>query len=226
MLDLEVRHSAHNFALSNGVITSNSHSAGYAYTAYQMAYLKTYYPAEFMAAQLSAEGWASEHDTVEMYWRGAKDMGIKCLPLDVNASKPEHTVEGSKDKPAIRRGFWGIRGIGREASKDIAKGQPYKDFFDFCKRAGAGSDSGVCISLMDNDAFKCFVPKLEKRLGRTVTAMDLEAEYKDQSERAKKEKNEKGARKEEKERIGIAFPMDDDDDNGDKAKGSENFSIA
>jgi DNA polymerase-3 subunit alpha len=197
---------------------NKSHSAGYSYTAYQCGFLKAYFPVEFMAAQLSVEGGDSKYDVVEKYESAVKRMKIPTLPLDVNASKGDYVVEkNSKGKKAIRRGFKGIKGIGSSAYDDIAANQPYRDFMDFCSRAGGGIQSNVVQMLIENGAFKVFCPELSRRLGREVTAEDLEAEYKDRYKRAQTERKEKGARKEEREGIGTVFGFSEDE--GDLADG-------
>jgi len=187
---------------------NKSHAAAYAYTAYQCAYLKHYYPVEFMAAQMTVEANVSK--TLAKYESGTRGMGIRILPLDVNKSKGDYTVEGSKEKLAIRRGFKGVKNLGR-AYADIEAGQPYKNMFDYCMRSGDGSRKDVVTALIDVGAFDWLLDGLTRVLGRAATRADIESEYVDKSSRAKKEKNIKGARKEEKEGIGILFGMDEEE---------------
>jgi DNA polymerase III subunit alpha len=194
---------------------NKSHSAGYAYTAYQCAYLKAYYPAEFMAAQLSVEGLDSKYDTVKMYEEGVRGMGIKILPPDINKAKSDYLVEGYGKDVAVRKGFKGIPGLGQQVYTDLEKGQPYKDMFDFCMRGGQGTKSDVVNSLVFEGAFDWIKPMLKKKLGRTdVGRDDIFREYEDMIKRAQAEKREKGARKEEKEGIGFAFKIDASSDGG------------
>lgn len=207
MLDLEVRDNSHCFELSNGVITSNSHAAAYAYTAYQCAYLKHFYPVEYMAAQMTVESGVST--TLARYEHGARSMGIRLLPLDVNKSKGNYTVEGTKEKLAIRRGFKGVKGLGR-AYLDIEKGQPYKNMFDYCLRSGEGVKKDVVEAIIDSGGFDWLLPGMTTLIGRQATKADIIADYADKSVRAKREKNLKGARKEEKEGIKSVFDLDDE----------------
>jgi DNA polymerase-3 subunit alpha len=185
---------------------NKSHSAGYSFTAYQAAFLKHYFPAEFMAAQISVEGGDSKYDVVLQYEKGIKGMGISLRPLDINLSKADYTVEKGKTK-VVRRGFKGAKGIGSSAYNDIVAAQPYKDLMDYCLRAGGGVQSNVAQVLIDEGAFDVFKKELSGRLGREATREDLEADYEDKSKRAQREKREKGARKEEKEGIANMFDL-------------------
>ncbi len=73
-----------------GYAFNKSHSAAYAVVTYQTAYLKTYYPVEFMAALLSTE--MGVQDNVVRYISSAKQRGIKIMPPDVNVSERDFTV--------------------------------------------------------------------------------------------------------------------------------------
>lgn len=187
---------------------NKSHSAGYSYTAYQCAFLKCYFPEEYMSAQLSIEGGDSSFDVVTKYEIGTKNMGIELRPLDINSSKADYTVEYFGNTKAIRKGFKGIKGCGKIAPIEIVNGQPYKNFMDYCTRAQSGTQSNIVSALIENGAFDCFKQELKDRLGKAVTITDLKNEYEDKMKRAKSEKNEKGARKEEKEGIGSIFGDD------------------
>jgi DNA polymerase-3 subunit alpha len=200
---------------------NKSHSAGYGFTAYQCAWLKAHFPVEFMAGQLSVEGGDSKYDTIIKYEEGLADMKIRLRPLDINFSKGDYVVEDHRGEKVIRRGFKGIKGVGSAACVDIVSGQPYRDVMDFCSRAGAGTQTNVVKVLIEEGAFEPFRATLSKALGREATDADMEAEYADKYKRAQNEKREKGARKEEKEGIGVAFGFDDDDE-GDLA---DDFSL-
>jgi DNA polymerase-3 subunit alpha len=208
---------------------NRAHACAYAYTAYQTAYLKTYYPNEFWAAQLTAEGWDSKYEAVEQYSSSARS-SCRLLPLDINLSHPDYTIEGKPPKFAIRTGFKGIKGIGADAYSDIVKARTsggratmYRNMFDFCMRAGNSTKSDVMKILLDVGAFDCFLPDISKRLERPATRQDLEAEYNEQSKRAQKEKHEKGARREEKQGIGTFFSMEDP--SMDSVRAADDFKL-
>lgn len=85
---------------------NKSHAAAYAYITYQTAYLKTFYPVEFMAALISS---AEDADKVNEYIINAKNMGIALYPPDVNMSTDTFTVEEN----AIRFGLASVKNVGR-----------------------------------------------------------------------------------------------------------------
>lgn len=188
---------------------NKSHAAGYSYIAYQCAWLKAHYPHEFMAAQLSVEASDSKYEVVELYEHALKPMGIKLLDVDVNLSKADYTVVDSGEKKMVRRGFQGVLGLGN-AHIDIVAGQPYKDMFDYCMRAGSGTNSGIVTSLIDLKAFDWLLPKLSSRLGKTATRSDLLLEYNDKKRRADTEKRD--AAKGGKRGMAAMFSADDDDE--------------
>ncbi len=196
---------------------NKSHAAAYAYTAYQCAYLKAHYPAEFMAAQLTVEGADSKYDTVKMYENGADDMGFRILAPEINKVQADYSVEDlSGDKKAIRKGLKGVKGLGDDVYNDILnarKERKFKDMYDYCFRAGNGAKNDIFTTLLDAGAFDEWIKPdgyLTKRLGRKASRKDLEHEYNDMSKRAQNEKREKGARKEEKEGIGFVFAVEPD----------------
>ena len=73
---------------------NKSHSTAYAIIAYQTAYLKAHYPAEFMAALLTSE--KDNRDKIIKYMSACKEMGINILPPDLNESQRDFTVSGRK----------------------------------------------------------------------------------------------------------------------------------
>lgn len=194
---------------------NKSHAAAYSYIAYQCAYLKCYYPAEFMAAQLSVEGGDSKYEAVEKYERRANAMGIRVLPLDINKSKADYVVVDKGDKTYLLRGFKGVKGVGQNAYKDILANQPYRDMYDFCLRAGNGNKSDVVKRLIEARGFDWLIPQLSKRRkdGTPAGHPDIEREYNICSNRAKAEKNVKGAQKEERDGIEMVFSMEATKDN-------------
>ncbi len=124
----------HNF-VADGLIVHNSHSAAYAHVTYQTAYLKCYYPAEFMAALLSSEiDDGNKRDMLVDHIADARKMGVDVLPPDVNRGSPDFDVVNGK----IVFGLTAIKGLGRGAAEEIVRardaGRRFKDLFDFCER--------------------------------------------------------------------------------------------
>src|SRR6201982_3606216 len=89
---------------------NKSHSAAYALLAYQTAYLKAHFPAEFMAAVLSAD--MDHTDKVVTLIKECSDLGLAVLPPEVNASGYEFTACGER---SIRYGLGAVRGVGQGA---------------------------------------------------------------------------------------------------------------
>jgi len=92
---------------------NKSHSACYALVAYQTAYLKAHYPAEYMAAIFSSE--MGDSDKVFSYIQECKEMGIAVLPPDVNESMADFSVDAGN----IRFGLAAVKGIGMAAAQSI-----------------------------------------------------------------------------------------------------------
>src|SRR5438067_12393247 len=112
---------------------NKSHSAAYALLAYQTAYLKAHWPAEFMVAVLSAD--MDHTDKVVTLIKECSDMGLAVLPPDVNASSYEFTACGER---SIRYGLGAVRGVGQGAVEALiaersARGV-YSGLDDLCRR--------------------------------------------------------------------------------------------
>ena len=112
---------------------NKSHSAAYALVAYQTAWLKVHYPAEFMAAVMSSD--MDNTDKVVGFLDEARAIGLDVKPPDVNASV--YMFEAT-DPKTIRYGLGAVKGVGRGACESIAEERlangPYADLLDFCKR--------------------------------------------------------------------------------------------
>ncbi len=121
---------------------NKSHSAAYSLISYQTAWLKTHYPAEFMAALLSAV--VDKTDDVVAYIGECRDLaryvtgleeGVGVLPPDVNESGWKFTVT---EEGQIRFGLGAVRGVGASAVKGIMDaretGGPFRSLFDFLER--------------------------------------------------------------------------------------------
>ncbi len=158
---------------------NKSHAACYSWVAYQTAYLKAHYPAEFMAANLTAAKDV-EHTTPLM--AECTRMNIKILPPDVNESESSFTVTR---KGEIRFGIGAIKGVGEAATQNIieernANGK-FSDIFDFLKRVNPRTVNKKCLEmLIKSGSFDCFNEMhraqylyKENDLETTPTFMDL-----------------------------------------------------
>ena len=131
---------------------NKSHAAAYAVVSYQTAYLKAYYPTEFMAAMLNS--FLGNLDKVPGYIEECKRLNIQILKPDINKSFTRFTV----DSNGIRFGLGSIKNVGTAAVDEIVnereKNGNYKDFGDFCERIKNSSVNKKCIeSLIKAGAF-------------------------------------------------------------------------
>ena len=111
---------------------NKSHSTCYAWIAYQTAYLKAHYPAEYMAAVLSNN--MRDIKQVTFFMEECKRMGLAILGPDVNESFYKFSVN---DKGAVRFGMGAIKGVGANAVATIVENRKdgnYKSIFDLAKR--------------------------------------------------------------------------------------------
>ncbi len=156
-----------------GYAFNKAHSTGYALVAYKTAWLKTYYPTEYMAALLTFE--MVSQDKVVEYIEECKRMGIPVLPPDVNVSEHDFNVvyrrgkvESRKSKvetdtqadvrPEIRFGLAAIKGVGDKAVAAIlaarAKGGAFQSVFDFCERVDSSAVNRAALeALIKSGAF-------------------------------------------------------------------------
>ncbi len=112
---------------------NKSHAAAYALVSYQTAWLKTHYPAEFMAAVLSSD--MDNTDKVVGFLDECRTLKLQVLPPDVDAS---HYMFVADDARTVRYGLGAIKGVGRGACEAIAaereRGGRFDTLLDFCKR--------------------------------------------------------------------------------------------
>jgi len=112
---------------------NKSHSTAYAYVAYQTAWLKVYYPAEFMSANLTSE--MSTIDRIVILINECKKMGIEVKPPDINISFEDFRPVNKK---TISYGLNAIKNVGSKALEAIIDERtnqgPYKSIFDICSR--------------------------------------------------------------------------------------------
>lgn len=117
---------------------NKSHATCYSWLAYQTAYLKANYPAEFMAAVLSRN--LSTPDKLKKNIEECQAMGITVKGPDVNESMQSFSVS---KKGEIRFGIEAIKGVGTATSNAIIEERenngPYKDLYDFIERLKPGS---------------------------------------------------------------------------------------
>ena len=115
---------------------NKSHSTAYAYLAFQTAFLKAHYPAEFMAAVITSE--MSKSKRVVTLLEEVRRMGIRILPPDVSTSGFGFSVENG----SIRFGLGAIRNVGRGHVDEIIRtrreAEKVEDFYEFCTHLDPG----------------------------------------------------------------------------------------
>ena len=150
---------------------NKSHAAAYAYVCYQTAYLKTFYPVEYMAALISSVGEAGK---INHYIANCMDMGIDRLPPDVNKSDDSFTVEGN----GIRFGLSAIKNVGRGVIQNIMREREksgyFKSFSDFIDRTAGKTDMNkrMLEQLINVGAFDSMGVKRSQLLAVYERALD------------------------------------------------------
>ena len=134
---------------------NKSHAAAYSVVSYRTAYLKLYYPEEFMAATLNS--FLGNLDKVPEYIDECKRLRIEILKPSINKSDTKFIVDNKK----IRFGLGSIKNVGINAIDNIVeerkKNGDFKDFSDFCERIQNEAINKKCIeSLIKAGAFDEF----------------------------------------------------------------------
>jgi error-prone DNA polymerase len=112
-----------------------SHAAAFALLAYQSAWLRRHYPAEFLCALLNAQPMGFYPPATLV--REAERRGVRVLPPDVNRSAARSSLEGG----AVRLGLASVQGVGEKEAEAVAAGQPYASIADLAQRAPVGRDA-------------------------------------------------------------------------------------
>ena len=134
---------------------NKSHAAAYAVVSYQTAWLKYYYPVEFMAALMTSV--IDNPGKVAEYILSSRQMGISILPPDINRSEGKFTVDGQ----AIRYGMAAVKGIGKPVMEAIVEERsangPFRSLKDFAERlSGKEVNKRTVENFIKAGAFDCF----------------------------------------------------------------------
>ncbi len=143
---------------------NKSHSTGYAILAYQTAYLKTYFPVQYMAAVLTYESVSTDKvveyiDECRRVKRpGCDDRGVSVQPPDMNLSDVDFTVVYDDDEPRtarhghIRFGLSAVKGVGEKAIRAIIETRqttgPFESIYDFTERVPLGTVNRATIEAL------------------------------------------------------------------------------
>ena len=153
---------------------NKSHATCYSWVAYQTAYLKAHYPAEFMAGNMSR--CISDITKITKLMSECQAMGIPCLGPDVNESQRKFSAN---KKGEIRFGLSAIKGMGEAAAINIIeereKNGPYKDIYDFVQRVNLSAVNRKALeSLALSGGFDNFGIRRESYFGETPKGTFIE----------------------------------------------------
>ena len=161
---------------------NKSHSTRYALIAYQTAYMKAYWPIEFMAALLTYE--MGNTDKVVDYINESKRMGIEVLPPDINESgvdfTPLYKGHGPDKKGVIRFGLAAVKGVGEKAVEQIItareKISQFQSLFHFCENVDLrAANKQVIEALIKAGAFDRLGGNRAQMLAGVEKAMQIGA---------------------------------------------------
>ena len=152
---------------------NKSHSAAYALVAYQTAWLKAHYPAEFMAAVLSSD--MDNTDKIVILIAECQDMKLDVCPPNINVSNYQFTVN---DAGEIVYGIGAIKGVGEAAIEDLLRERenngPFTGLYDLCKRVDLRKvNRRVFEALIRGGAFDTFNDNRASHMAELPTAIKV-----------------------------------------------------
>ncbi len=155
---------------------NKSHSAAYALISYQTAYLKAYFPLQFMTALLSAQ--PDKQDDVIQYIADCKEMGIDVLQPLINKSDFDFVIEGG----SIRFGLGAVKGLGGKAIEDIVQAREESGGFatlkDFLENISTATlNKGVFEALIKSGALDEHYPERGRLFNSIDILMDTAKRY-------------------------------------------------
>ena len=152
---------------------NKSHSTAYAYVAYQTAWLKVRFPAEFMSANLTSE--MGSIDRIVVLINECKKMGIEVRPPDINVSFEDFRPIDNK---TISYGLNAIKNVGTKALETIIKERisrgPYKNIFDICSRV---EQQKVNKRVLESLVYSGSMDSLEGSRSQNLDAVDIAIKY-------------------------------------------------
>jgi DNA polymerase III alpha subunit len=146
--DLEVAHPDHQYYLSNGMLTSNSHATLYSMISFHTAYLKAHYPVEFLVANLMSEvssNAKAAKDNIMKIKTEIRNRKVKIVPPHLNNSELSWKIV---DDNTLMTGLDSLRGIGKDAIPDIVSKRPFKNYQDLIYRTDSSKVRSTSIQAM------------------------------------------------------------------------------
>jgi len=163
--DLEMAKAPHNFLLSNGLVTHNSHAVSYSYLSYWCGYMKAHYPAQYYARILKDKTDEADIKPVLKEW------GKEVIPLDINLSNKYFSAI---DNNTLVGGFVNIAGIGESAADKIIAAQPFESLADFKSRMAKGIATKVIDAITKGQEW-ANTQTLEDKFKAELDSMTLSA---------------------------------------------------
>ena len=156
---------------------NKSHSAAYALLSYQTMWLKTHYPAEFMAAVLSAD--MDNTDKIVTLIEDCHQMELEVLPPDVNTSEFKFSVTHND---SVLYGLGAIKGVGHSAIESIIEERlengPYEDLYNFCRRVDTRKvNKRVMEALIRSGALDKLGPNRATLAARLADALQMAEQH-------------------------------------------------
>lgn len=151
---------------------NKAHSAGYAYLAYQTAYLKAHYPLQFLASTMTSE--TGNTDRIVILMDECKRMGVDVLPPDINFSMGKFKVVGDK----MRFGLEAVKNVGHGAIEAIVEARErvgkFKNLFQYCSEVDLSAlNRRVIESLIQAGAFD----SVSKHRSQLMASLDVTMNY-------------------------------------------------
>ena len=156
---------------------NKSHSAAYAWVAYQTAWLKAHYPAAFMAAVMSSD--MDNTDKVVVFIEECREMKLEICPPDINISDFRFTVNG---RGQIVYGIGAIKGVGENAIEDLLRERnangPFAGLYDLCKRVDLRKvNRRVLEALIRAGALDSIDPNRAAHMAELTTALRVAEQH-------------------------------------------------
>lgn len=168
---------------------NKSHSAAYALVAYQTAWIKKHYPAEFYASNMSVSH--DNNDKLAGLVDDARRHGLEILPPDINHAGMDFFPAGDK---GIRYSFSGVKGVGESAARNIMQTRvregKFTSIFDFCvKMSGSGVNKSTAEALARAGAFDSIHPNR----AQVVAAIPIGMKYASDLNKAKQKASQQSS---------------------------------
>ncbi len=146
--DLEVNHPDHQYYLSNGVLSSNSHATFYSMLGYHTAYLKAHFPLEYLVANLMSKVDANTpmaKDNIAKIKEEIRKRKINITTPNLNNSGPTYTII---NESTLATGLNALKYMGQDAVPEILAKRPFKSFEDFLSRTDSSKVKAPAIQAL------------------------------------------------------------------------------